>query len=90
MPGSSQTWWNYYACVSVDSCYQPYANSNCSECVNWDEEELAAFKAPFTKNCVGKKENWVSKVLPTLHWLKEACPSAYTYPYDDMSSTYTC
>jgi len=22
--------------------------------------------------------------------LKDACPTAYTYPYDDMSSTFTC
>jgi hypothetical protein len=29
-------------------------------------------------------------VQPTLQWLKSGCPSAYTYPYDDMSSTFTC
>lgn len=22
--------------------------------------------------------------------MKKACPTAYTYPYDDMSSTFTC
>lgn len=22
--------------------------------------------------------------------MKEACPTSYTYPYDDMSSTFTC
>ena len=22
--------------------------------------------------------------------MKKACPTAYTYPFDDMSSTFTC
>ncbi|HSQ10702.1 MAG TPA: thaumatin family protein [Burkholderiaceae bacterium] len=34
--------------------------------------------------------NWLSHVLPTITWLKQACPSCYTYPFDDMSSTFTC
>lgn len=34
--------------------------------------------------------DWVSYVLPTISWLKAACPTCYTYPYDDMSSTFTC
>ena len=34
--------------------------------------------------------NWLSHVLPTITWLKQACPTCYTYPFDDMSSTFTC
>jgi len=34
--------------------------------------------------------NWVAYVLPTINWLKTACPTCYTFPYDDMSSTFTC
>lgn len=33
---------------------------------------------------------WVPYVLPTITWLKKACPTCYTYPFDDMSSTFTC
>ncbi|WP_082922669.1 glycoside hydrolase 64/thaumatin family protein [Halothiobacillus diazotrophicus] len=33
---------------------------------------------------------WVKDVLPTITWLKQACPTCYTYPFDDMSSTFTC
>lgn len=33
---------------------------------------------------------WVPYVLPTITWLKQACPTCYTYPFDDMSSTFTC
>jgi len=34
--------------------------------------------------------NWLNYVLPTIKWLKQACPTCYTYPFDDMSSTFTC
>ena len=34
--------------------------------------------------------NWIDYVLPTITWLKQACPTCYTYPFDDMSSTFTC
>lgn len=27
---------------------------------------------------------WVSNVLPTIQWMKNACPTCYTFPYDDM------
>ena len=33
---------------------------------------------------------WMSNVLPTITWLKMTCPTCYTYPFDDMSSTFTC
>jgi hypothetical protein len=33
---------------------------------------------------------WVQYVLPTITWLKNACPTCYTFPFDDMSSTFTC
>jgi hypothetical protein len=29
-------------------------------------------------------------VLPTIAWLKKSCPTCYTYPFDDMSSTFQC
>ena len=28
--------------------------------------------------------------VPTIEWLKQACPTCYTYPFDGMSSTFTC
>ena len=35
-------------------------------------------------------ENWLTYVLPTILWLKQACPTCYTWPFDDMASTFTC
>jgi hypothetical protein len=34
--------------------------------------------------------NWLTYVLPTIQWLKTACPTCYTFPFDDMSSTFQC
>jgi hypothetical protein len=45
---------------------------------------------PDTERCKNKNPTWDQRVKNTLYWLKSACPSAYTYPYDDMSSTFTC
>ena len=73
-------------------------------CTNWGEASLRAvagdapFKdrvaAPsmpcFANNTVGADHEWTAYVLPTIAWLKRACPTCYTYPFDDMSSTFQC
>ena len=51
---------------------------------NWDGVTRPA-AAYTTQNA-----NWVSYVLPTINWLKAACPTCYTFPYDDVSATFTC
>lgn len=45
---------------------------------------------PDTENCKNKNPTWADRAKSTLMWLKRACPTAYTYPYDDMTSTFTC
>ncbi len=40
--------------------------------------------------CYGYNTNWFSVAQPWIIFLKEACPTAYTYPYDDATSTFTC
>lgn len=90
VPDQQVTWWNLMACVDVGSCYQPDATTSCCGCVNWDMYGLPVPGLPYTKTCLAENAQWVKNVLPQLAWLKTACPTAYTYPYDDMSSTYTC
>ena len=51
---------------------------------NWDG--VTRPSTPYTT----KNVNWVDYVLPTISWLKAACPTCYTFPYDDMSATFTC
>lgn len=73
-------------------------------CTNWGETSLtsvdgdALFDSKIaspttpcsTNNTVGSQHLWTANVLPTLAWLKKACPTCYTYPFDDMSSTFQC
>lgn len=42
------------------------------------------------ENVVTTNTTWMSYVLPTITWLKSACPTCYTYAFDDQSSTFTC
>lgn len=34
--------------------------------------------------------NWLAVILPNITWTKQGCPSCYSFPYDDQSSSYTC
>ena len=89
-PQNNLTLWNLQACVGMGSCYQDNAGADCCGCVNWDQIGLTVPAAPYTKQCVNSNITWTNDVQPTLAWLKKACPTVYTYPFDDMSSTFTC
>jgi len=43
-----------------------------------------------TGACFGNDTTWASQVQPFLVNLKQACPTAYSYPYDDVTSTFQC
>lgn len=81
---------NLYACTRLGSCYQDSATSRCCGCSNWNDIGLPVPGSPWTKQCVNTNPDWKSNVETKLAWLKRACPSTYTYPYDDMSSTFVC
>ncbi|MDQ5921974.1 MAG: hypothetical protein QG673_2033 [Pseudomonadota bacterium] len=53
---------------------------------NWNESGITR---P-SESVVTTNPNWTNWVLPTITWLKETCPTCYTYPYDDPSSTFQC
>lgn len=89
-PNQGLTNWNLYACVGVGSCYQNGAGNNCCGCVNWNEEGLNVPGYPETEKCKNKNPVWDSHIKNSLKWMKQGCPTAYTYPYDDISSTFTC
>jgi hypothetical protein len=73
-------------------------------CTNWGDSGLGTMSsdAPFsaqiaaptqacsTNNLAGATNYWTTYVLPTIAWLKQSCPTCYTYPFDDMSSTFQC
>jgi len=82
---------NLIRCDSdIPSCYQPNAPSTCCGCVNWNNEFGADVSPSSTQQCSGSNPTWNELVLPQLKWLKAGCPTCYTYPYDDMSSTFVC
>lgn len=81
---------NLYGCTQVGSCYQNGANPTCCGCANWDQVGAQVPPAPYTQQCVSSNPAWVSDVQSKLLWIKQACPSIYTYPFDDMSSTFVC
>ncbi len=86
---------NLYACSGPysASCYSNDAQpSSCCGCVNWQDAipGMVPTDPTVVMQCVAQNPDWVSKVQPNLVWLKNACPSAYVFPYDDKSSTFSC
>ena len=73
-------------------------------CTNWGDTALtaasgdasftAAVAAPASactaNNTVTGSYLWTDYVLPSIAWLKKSCPTCYTYPFDDKSSTFQC
>ncbi len=68
-------------------------------CANWDTMGIAT---P-TKQCqgtgvasynaestgIGFNSAWLNEVLPRVQWAKQGVPTAYSFPYDDPSSTFS-
>jgi len=40
--------------------------------------------------CLNSNPDWVSVAEPLVEGFKEACPSAYSFPFDDPTSTFQC
>lgn len=67
-----------------NSCYSAKAvDGDCCGCSDWK-----GLKA--TQKCNAVNDSWTSYSLPWLKPLKAAVPTAYSYPYDDKTSTFTC
>lgn len=49
-----------------------------------------AQQAPSISPCNGINPQWVELAMPWAAHLKKACPTVYTFPYDDQTSTFTC
>jgi hypothetical protein len=89
-----------YGCsggVAADTCYSnplPSPLTNCCGCQNWQD---APYNIQIPSNplavtqCDGAgNAGWASIVLPQIAWLKNACPSMYSYPHDDPASSFQC
>ncbi len=78
-----------YQCVGANatSCYNSAANSSCCGCPNW---VIGGKTLPTTASCVSTNSQWSSLSLPWLSVLKNACPTIYTFPFDDATSLFMC
>ena len=62
---------------------------------NWNASNtvLNPSTTPITRPAVAYttlNPTWLQYVYPTISWLKMACPTCYSFPYDDQSSTFNC
>lgn len=89
-----------YACKTpnaaqspLNSCYKNYGHAvdDCCGCVDWWNVSGVVVPQSATQSC-GSNSNsfWTGTVQATISWLKRACPTMYTYQYDDASSKFTC
>lgn len=88
--------------LTFASCFAAGANSssNCCGCSNWQSTSGFTGQIPTDPSFVAQcssgaantipNANWVNNVLGNLIWLKNACPSVYTYPYDDKTNGFAC
>ena len=71
-----------YQCNGADTCYKDSPDARCCGCKDWGYPAFPNCKLPYDK--------WVSDVLPKIQFIKDACPTAYSYQYDDKTTTFTC
>lgn len=73
-----------------NSCYLNYSGysssqlQQCCGCSNW-----TGVATP-TENCPVSDPQWIQYVHPLILWMKAACPTSYSYPFDDKASTFQC
>jgi hypothetical protein len=93
---------NLYQCNAnyAVSCYSS-ASPNCCGCVNWSSQGTVVqvpSNPAYVAACTGSNSTWTGSFTPinqpqvydTILFLKQSCPSCYTYPFDDKSSSFTC
>jgi hypothetical protein len=96
---------NLFQCAGsfVNSCYNGTAGNTpaCCGCATFPGNDAGVFwpttlmagNNPAQQDagqCVNNNTVWAANVQPWLAFLKKACPTAYTYAYDDATSTFTC
>jgi hypothetical protein len=89
VPGSSNggTYQQMFACdgAFAQSCFQKDATGDCCGCSVWPDLGIQK-----VMNCSAHSAPWTEFAEPRLQFLKAACPTCYTYPFDDSTSLFTC
>eukprot|EP00127_Corallochytrium_limacisporum_P002011 Clim_evm11s98 gene=Clim_evmTU11s98 len=94
----------YQRCVSTNaslysatgnngqSCYSDDddVTSLCAGCpTETDHEQHGVWPTP-TASCRSNNPDWAQAIRPSLSSFKSACPTAYSFPFDDPTSTFQC
>lgn len=82
----------------AQSCYNDAATVDCCGCGTSASSSLSSdWPTALTPNfggsdngCFANNSRWVTIAQTWLVFLKLACPTVYTYPFDDATSTFTC
>lgn len=77
---------NLYGCTAPngESCYASKATGECCGCPSW----TSTYHSP--EPCVSSNPEWTQSAEPLVGVLKNTCPTAYSFPYDDPTSTFNC
>jgi hypothetical protein len=74
------------------SCYNSAAaTTGCCGCgTSMDNTLVDDWPTDATGDCGSNNTIWAAQVQPWLANLKQSCPTAYSYPFDDFTSTFQC
>lgn len=74
-----------YGCTGANaqSCFTTGAGTSCCGCPSW-----AATLAP--GSCQNSNTNWTNQVEPLIQPFNTACPTSYSFPYDDAIKLFSC
>jgi len=80
---------NLYGCSGANSgsCYQNNAPTNCCGCPKW---VVNGKPVPSGIACKNSNPFWQGIAEPYAAFVKNACPTGYSFPYDDATSTFQC
>lgn len=92
---SNTTLQNLFACTgnNASSCYNSDAQAGiCCGCATDTSNPLSSKWPPAATGdqCFSNDSTWAAQAQPWLAYLKDGCPTAYTYPFDDATSTFKC
>jgi hypothetical protein len=81
-----------FQCTGHGSCYSTDANASCCGCPDWpDSYKPFGGNAAAANRCYATNPDWLGISYPWLNpYVKQACPTMYSYQYDDVTSTFTC
>ncbi|KTD44621.1 thaumatin family protein [Legionella quateirensis] len=68
---------------------QAQNNDKVCGCYNWNDSQSLAY-TPQVTDCTGHNIQWHGTVFPRILWLKQACPTAYSFQFDDKSTQWQC